>query len=135
MTVGILADDDDDVLSYTQRKRMELVEHLTANDKMPVEAKDQAVLLSALNDMDRQVVSKRKMKTEEKNSDSLASMADTMDHLFTKFGNKSPMMIEGGVAERTMDIPDKLVEIELVPGELDIGSQRIELRDIEDNAA
>lgn len=134
MTVGNLADDDA-LFRYTQQKRMELVEQLTPGGKMPVEAKDQAIVLAALNDMDKQAISKRKLKAEEKNSDSLASMADTMDSLFSKFGNKSPLMIEGGVADRVVELPDSLATIDLVPGELDIGTQRIELRDIEGDAA
>lgn len=122
---------DEEVLSYTQRKRLELVEHLTAG-KMPSDTAEQSILISALNDLDKQVVNRKKLKIQEGVADNINSAVDTMDSLFKLFGNKSPLEVEvHGETIRKPAIPDgPLIDISLVPGELDVGNKRIEFEDI-----
>lgn len=127
---------DEELFRYTQNKRLALVDEMTAH-KMPTDTSEQSILLSALNDLDKQVVTRQKLKLEEKAVDAASSMADTMDFLYKNFGNHSPLEREiTGEVTRNVDLPDgPLTDVKLVEGELDIGSHRIELRDITGNDA
>lgn len=125
---------DEDLFLYTQRKRMRLAEEITKT-RMPTDTTEQSVFLSLLNDMDKQVINRRKLVVDEKVADSASAVANTMEQLFGVFGNSSPLSSKGEVVSTHRPaLPDKLAEITLVPGELDMGTQKIELREIEGDA-
>ena len=125
---------DEDIFLYTQRKRIALVEKMVEKD-LPTDTTEQGIFLATLNDIDKQVVSRRKLQLDEKVADAAGAVADTMEQLFGVFGNKSPLAVtEIPVAERRPELPEKLIDIQLVPGELEIGTRSVELRDFEDDA-
>jgi hypothetical protein len=58
--------DDDEVLNYTQLQRRQFINHFTQNGQtMPTDPKDAKVLLTALADMDRSALGKKRIRTDE----------------------------------------------------------------------
>lgn len=111
---------DDDILRHTQRVRKAFVDELTG-DGIPQDFKDRTLLLSALNDMDRTAIGNKRIGAAEQQAeaDRLAAMA--IGKLTQHFGQNNPY--ERDVID--VDPEDinhiELPEVELVPGETDIG--------------
>ncbi|HWT40108.1 MAG TPA: hypothetical protein VN081_02450 [Dongiaceae bacterium] len=118
---------DEEALDFTQRHRKDLVDVLTANGA-PTDGEVANVLLKTLDGMDRQALTKMKIKSDERtndNSDKLA--ASVIAGVFAQLKGKNPYekeVIEGQLLERAAPAVDlsKLPAIELVPGETDIGT-------------
>lgn len=57
---------DDEVLDYTQLQRRKFIRHFTSNgEQLPTDPKDAKVLLTALSDMDRTALGKKRIKSDE----------------------------------------------------------------------
>lgn len=111
---------DDWILRYTQRKRREFVEEIT-NDGFPVERGDQAVMLTALSDMDRAALGNKRIGANERLAAADALVAQAINTLSNRFGSENPF--EGGGGQSSSATPDvgRLPEANAVPGETDIG--------------
>jgi hypothetical protein len=122
---------EDDVLQYTQRKRIELVDHMTVGG-MPAEAKDRSTMLMALDGLDRQALTKQRLKTDEKIADSDRMAANIIGTIFSRLG-KSPYerTIDGTSGEQPALLPPPkpdlglLPAIDVVPGEMDQGTSEL----------
>lgn len=117
---------DDEYLRYTQQKRKELVEDICAGGKPPTDPKDRAVLLMALDGMDRQSLTKKRIAGDAANNEAASLAAQTLGKLFDKLGNRSPYErpVEG---ERVIDVPAEFVpDLKTVPGEMDIGIAQLD---------
>lgn len=118
---------DDDVLSFTQRHRKNLVDEIT-REGLPKDKGDRIVLLTALGDMDRTALGNKKIGSKEKTSmaDRMAALA--IAKIAGQFGGQSPFEAQPGtaasVAPRRGPVTlkdDGLGELTLAPGETEVG--------------
>lgn len=123
-----LPTDDNDTLNYTQKVRQMVVSDLITGG-MPKDPKDRAQLLAALDGMDRQVLTKQKIKVDEKVADADRHAATILAQVLAQTHGRSPYerpVIEGEVITPALPGPtvdlSKLPEFEPVPGETDIGT-------------
>ena len=111
---------EDADLAYTQGMRRQLIGKMTENGKMPEDTKDRSILLQALDGMDRQSLTKIKIKSDEGMNSTKALAAETLANLFMNAGlKKSRQAPEGHVREVLPALPDDLPPVQLVDGELD----------------
>jgi hypothetical protein len=78
------SDNSEDIdLEYSRQKRKQLVDSLT--DKgMPTDIKDQSIMLQALDGLDRQALSKKKLKSDEGISSAAVMAAAMLAQLYNK---------------------------------------------------
>lgn len=120
-----VAMNDDDVLSYTQGVRRAIVEAKIAEGVEKLDAKDTTVLLSALADMDRQSLSKKKIQSDNNNAEADRLAQQVIAKTFAHLGNRSPFAV--AVGEQTtkavpFEAPDVIVgEFIELDGEAEIG--------------
>lgn len=116
-TPAVPASDADDLdLDFTRKMRRRLVDDMT-RDKIPDDLKERALLLQILDGMDRAALSKKKIKSDEGVSNTMALAAETISQLFT-----DPRLKKlGKSAEATGEIQvlRELPPSATVPGELD----------------
>lgn len=115
---------DDDILAFTQKTRHALAQELLKGG-MPKDPKEQRILLMTLADMDATAINKKRLGAQEKTAeaDRLAIMA--IAKLGAVLGNRNPFEgNENGVDVTALvrEVDDtKLPELEVVPGETDVG--------------
>ncbi len=111
---------EDDDLEYTKAIRKNLVSHITKDNKMPEETKQQLVLLQALDGIDRAALSKLKIKSDEG-----ASTAQNAALLLAAIFN-DPRTKTIGLVENSNRVPPEfdtnITPTVLVAGELDLTS-------------
>lgn len=112
---------DEAIVSFTQRKRKELVDEMTKGG-LPTEKGDRIVLLSALVDMDRTAIAKMKIGSQEREGAADRSAALVAAKILSGMGPQMGRVIDSTCTRETPALDDKdLPELELVPGETDIG--------------
>ncbi len=112
--------DEDSDLEYTKTIRKQLVSHITKDNKMPEETKQQLVLLQALDGIDRAALSKLKIKSDEG-----ASTAQNAALLLAAIFNDPRTKTIGLVTDSKRVPPEFDINIAptiLVEGELDLTS-------------
>lgn len=125
---GVAPQSDEESLNYTQTIRFRVVEDLVAGGKIPNDPKDRAQLLATLDGMDRQVLTKQKIKIEEKAADADRLAAQVLATVVAQTKGRSPFerpVIEGEVIQRQLTAPaldtSKIPKFTPVPGETDVG--------------
>lgn len=118
---------DDELLDFTQNLRRNLAKELTKSG-MPTDTKDQITLLSTLDSIDKQAISKKKVAVAEKTSEVDQLVAMTMAKLSAQFGAASPFerpVIDGQVV--AIPEPDQalLPRAALVLGETDTSNSSL----------
>lgn len=110
---------DDEVLSYTQRKRKAFLEHLL-NEGFPEDTKTQTVLLTALADMDRTALGNKRIQSGERVLQADALVSKAILTISQRYGSQVPFQ-----TSQQGRIPDidtaKLPSANPVPGETDVG--------------
>jgi hypothetical protein len=104
-------------LAFTQDVRRRLVNKLTENNSVPTETKEQAILLNALADMDRQALGVKKIKSDEGIGNKQVAAASILMQLFN-----DPNIKNVGRGQRSGDIPvldSSIVPDNIVDGELE----------------
>lgn len=118
---------DEDIVSYTQRTRKRLVDHITGcGNNMPSDKGEQMVLLAALGDMDRTALGKMKIGAKERQGNADREAAMIIAKLGATYGSKSPFerkddVIEGEVVEPPKLEDSNLPPLMVVPGETEVG--------------
>lgn len=117
---------DDQILNYTQGIRRQFVEQQVVEGKFPADTKEQTVLLSALADMDRAAINRKRIGVSEKQAGADALAAQAIARLSRDFGAMSPFVKgDGDEFEGELDVPEPevghLPPAEAVPGETDVG--------------
>lgn len=122
---------DDDILKFTQRTRKKLVNHLTNDGKlMPNDPATQALLLSSLADMDRQALTKKRITGDNANAEADRQAQIAIAAIAGKFGTHNPFLQQDSTSEKVIDMPSKLIDVSVIPGELTTGIAVMEFRDI-----
>jgi len=109
---------DDDTLQLTQRVRRKLLRQMVSEGKLPEEPKSQQVLLAALKDMDKQVVDKKRLTIESKNTDNAAQIARMAEAITDKLGG-SDIFKRAGTGNVPSTQEALLPKYEPVPGEME----------------
>ena len=101
-------------LDYVNSKRRQVIEFITADNKIPNDPEAIGLLLGALNDMDRTAIAKARVrissKEEENNSNNSLLLTELLKNL------KSPA-VEAGAVRELPPIPSSVEVTELVEGE------------------
>lgn len=111
---------DDFILMNSQLVRKKLVDELVKDGKVPTDNDSQYVLLSALKDMDKQVIDKRRAAIEDKNTNVAKVVADAVTKIAGMFAGNDPFK-RRGVGEIPVVERDRIPEYIPAPGETEIG--------------
>lgn len=112
---------NEEVLQYTLRKKMEIVETLTSSQTMSTEAKDITALVGVLNSIDKSAMGNIRNNIEQAGNANTAEAIAIMASMQAQMGNHDPFMIDvtnTAVEPREVSIEETLVETTFVDGEL-----------------
>lgn len=117
---------DDDHIHYTQTLRHRLIHDMTMQgEKLPDDAKERALLLQAMADMDRTALANKKIGSKERTAAKDREAAELLARMVGRLGFKSPFESHDTIDGECREVPalkaGDLPAIELVPGETDIG--------------
>lgn len=104
-------------LNLTLRTREAIIKDLTEGGKMPTDNSGRSFLISALDGMDRTVLSKSKIKAEDANNKTNAQMAGRMAELLLRVRTSQAQAIRSELPA----LPSSITTGPLVEGETDIG--------------
>lgn len=113
---------DDQILKHTQNIRKRLVNDITKGGlEMPTDKDDRQTLLTTLQNMDQQALSNKRIGVASDAVDADKAAAEALKVISKNFGNLDPFQHGGDrVINHTPDT-SLLPEVEMVPGEGDIG--------------
>jgi hypothetical protein len=116
---------EDEVLDYTQRVRRTVVTELTKGG-IPGDNNDRALLVQALDGLDRQAMGVKRIKADEKSASGLSEASALVAQLLREAGRsrQNHDVIDVVVREAPTlgaDVPRP----QLVPGELDIAPRQM----------
>lgn len=128
MNDEIIIDEDEARINRNQVVRDGFITHLTPDGGFPSIKEDRELLLRLLNDSDRSVYTKRKIKVEESKGATDAAAANMVGRFLMEL--TPGRMARDKATPRQLSLPDDSVLPETVPGEMDIGSETIDLAEI-----
>jgi hypothetical protein len=115
--------DHDRFLAYTQQARLKLIARVTRNDGFGVDTKLQGTVLKALDGIDRQSLTIKKISSDEGVGNRQAAAVEVMAKAFT-----NPQLFKAlqdslnaaipDQGPRTLEIADDAETITIIPGEL-----------------
>lgn len=114
---------DDEMLQYTQRIRRGFVDH-TLENGFPSDPKEQAILLSAISDMDRTAIQNKRIGTDANQAEADRMAAMMIAKMSNQFNGADPFARgDGSAPVREFPTIDEtlLPEVTLVPGETEVG--------------
>lgn len=120
---------DEAELLYARNIRLELVKQYTRNGKIPQDPEQAEVLLRALKDMDTSTFTRMKIKSDEKNTATMANSAALVAEALksingnTTRGNVPESIATSVGADVVEQLPEHLKRTEFIPGEMDQGTQ------------
>lgn len=120
----------EDVLSYTQRLRQELLSTVTAKG-MPTDVKEQYLVATVLSDLDKVALTKLKIGSKEKQNSADREANLIAAKLFSKFGNINPFQgkeLSNSADEVSLD-DSKLEPLKVIDGETDVGISTIDYKE------
>lgn len=120
---------DGDMLKYTRRVKMQMVETLTASATLSTDPKDVNALLGVLNSIDKTAQTNMRNKIEEENNSALSQALSIIAAVQTQVGNIDPFLSNNSntVEPREVVLDAPLVEdLTFVDGELSY-----EMRDLQ----
>lgn len=112
---------DDMILDETQTLRRKIVEDLTPNGEMPNDPKQTVLLLQTLDSMDRQALTKKRLRVDGENADKAAAAELIAASIMAKYGTIPP---DRAIGARTapVDLPTSISATpSTVPGQTFIG--------------
>ena len=112
---------DDDVLDFTQLQRRKFIRVFTKDgEQMPTDPKEAKVFLTALSDMDRSAIGKKRIKSDERiaemNAQVVEGIAAEVRHTMSSYYRASGDVIEGEIVAPTLD-DSQMPPLESVEGE------------------
>lgn len=121
---------DDDLLLLTQQVRLRVVNSMTAEGQIPTDAKDIKALAGVLKDIDAQVLTKQRLQQDNQNAQDDREVAmravRISEHVARTVGG-NPFRREN--AGRLHKDDGALPEIEIVPGQMDVGPSNTRFKD------
>lgn len=115
---------DDAVMDFTQQKRMQIVQALTAGNKLPEDVKEQATLLKALDGLDKQAMGKKRLIVEDKKADNEKEAAALVNAaLKAMSAHRIVLDPSAGPPGEPPTLPEHIPTPVLTPGETDATSK------------
>lgn len=115
-------------LNRTQDIREKIVAATMKNGAIPVDRDDREFLMKAIEGIDRQVLSKAKIKSDDQNSKAQTEAASMIASLLLQAGQQHKAANHARAErELVLDMPDLK---DIVPGETDIGVHTFTYGDI-----
>lgn len=109
------------MLDLTMRTRENIISKLTANGGIPEDRADKALLISALDGVDRTVLSRARIKADSKIADSNSQTTSLIANILSNINSKNLKSLDDN-----REIPLLLIEVDktlFVDGEMDTGTQ------------
>jgi hypothetical protein len=119
ITNDVIEQEDKARLNLTLSVRERIIRNLTDDGKLPSSMDDRAFLLQALDGMDRTVLSKSKIKADDKNNKSQQENAKMIAGILSRI----PLKNTQSDFTRSIELPKEVTVNDPVPGEKDIGNQ------------
>jgi hypothetical protein len=113
---------DDAVMDYTQQMRMRIIAGLTKGGNLPMDVKEQATLMKALDGLDKQAIGKKRIVTENALADTQKQTARLINDVFKTIGGRGMGEVIDAVMREVPRLPDSVPDPDLVDGELDATS-------------
>ena len=118
-----MAEQELDVRTYTQGIRKKMVENMMPEGAVPNDTDSQRVILTTLNDMDKNDIGYKRLKQDEKRVNNDSVVADLVATILKDPNARLGIGPIVGVNSIVDSTPTTLVEgVEIVDGELDIGT-------------
>ena len=111
---------DDDYMAFTQRTRKAFVHHLMEGGEFPRDPKDRGQLLTALADMDRTALGRKRISADEEMANKNGEVFEVYNRLLTQLNHQNPLKGNRGNVIPELD-HHQLGHHELEPGETDVG--------------
>lgn len=111
---------DQEVLNYTKRLKIKMVQVLAPDERMPTDAKEVNTLLNVLDSLDSSALNNIKVQKESDNSAAQREALAIIAQMQKQARGNDPFMLTDGNATttRTVVIEETLVTNEFDPGEL-----------------
>lgn len=124
--MGKLALNDNQRLDFTQDLREKLINQLAPEDKLPDDPKVLTALLATLKDYDKVTLTLKRIESDNENADADRQALLHFQKLSEMTGSKDFHRSDTPVArERPAIDPQELIPVDLVDGELKVGSDPI----------
>lgn len=117
------------LMDFTQRVRADMVTEMTVGG-LPTENKDRTTLLAALSDIDQQELNKAKIDAKSASTDTQRQAIEIFQQILAgpaSKGNPYAKPAIEGTATRVKPLPVLDGNIDLVPGETDVGLASLDL--------
>lgn len=114
---------EDEVLTFTKTKRMELAKALTEKGA-PTDKDNQTILLHTLDGLDRSSLGRLKIKAEEQANKTTGAAAAVIAKVLAQAGH-ALYQTDTPVARETPALPSYIPDPEIVEGELDVSPQQM----------
>lgn len=111
---------DQEILDYTKRLKIKMVQALTPDEKMPTESKEVNTLLSVLDSLDTTALNNIKQQKENDNNAAQREAIAIIAQMQRQARGNDPFMLNNDSVNttRTVVIEETLVTNEFAPGEL-----------------
>ena len=116
---------DEAELLFTRNLRVELVKQYTKDGVIPNNPEKAEVLLRALKDMDASTFTRMKIKSDEKNTQTVANSAALIAEALKSVNGNTGVItpVAGSVVEKVIEeLPAHLIRNDFIKGELDQGT-------------
>jgi len=121
----LLNEDENKIIQKTRELRVQMIDEFINEKGVPTSTRDMRVLNEVMNSLDAQVLGlvDRKLKQEENktNNDIKDKVIEAIKIIQTSHSQES---------NKQVDLSDKFVPVDIVPGETKIEYEQIELDDI-----
>lgn len=121
MSEAILTLEDQARLNLTHQVRENIITHLT-KDGLPEDNDDRKFLLAAMDGLDHSVLTKARVKAQDKSNNNQAKATNMIAELLYRI---SATNAQPGDIERTIDLSNEYAVVDPVPGETDQGVQHL----------
>ncbi len=120
---------EDQVLAYTQNKRKTIVDVLMENNRIPADRGEMALLVQALDGLDRAALGSKRIKADEKASEVTAGSAAAIARLLTELGSRNKHSVDDitdAVPREAPVLGNHIPDPVLVPGEIDVAGPQLD---------
>lgn len=120
--------DQQDLLN-TQTIRRKVIAAVMKNGQVPADVEDRRYLFMAIDGLDKQILTRRKVKAEERASQSKTATANLIADILLQTQNRTRQ----SSAEPIQTNLDENYQTQAVPGQLDVGTINIAIDEIIDD--
>ena len=122
----LFTDQDQQDLQKTQDIRRKIVDQMFVNNRVPADAEDRDLLMKALESMDKQVLSRAKIKSDDQANKDQKNVANVIAGLLLK------TKVKASSEESTVNtqLPPSVTLENDVPGLKELGSISVDIKDI-----